>query len=52
MPHIFFQDFTVDVSDDSDYSSFHWFNSGASAIPGEEALASLQLLSGRLGART
>jgi hypothetical protein len=48
----FFRDFTVDVSDDSDYSSFHWFNSGASAIPGEEALASLQLLSGRLGART
>jgi serine/threonine protein kinase len=41
----FFRDFTVDVSDDSDYSALQWSNSGAGAIPVEEARGSLQLLS-------
>jgi serine/threonine protein kinase len=50
----YFRDFTLDVSDDSDYSALHWSTSGSGAIPVEEARGSVHLLStsGPSGART
>jgi serine/threonine protein kinase len=50
----YFRDFTLDVSDESDYSALHWSTSGSGAIPVEEAHGSVQLLStsGRSGTTT
>jgi serine/threonine protein kinase len=51
----YFRYFTLDVSDDIDYSALHWSTSGSGAIPVEEAHhGSVQLLStsGRSGTTT